>query len=120
MRLRRQRIATALKKQISNILQYELKDARLGFVTVMRVDLTADLRFAKVYFSVFGDENQQKATQQALESAKSFIRYLVGERIKLRFVPEIGFKLDHSPEYSIRIQEKIDELKQKDEHKKHY
>ena len=86
----------------------------------MRVDLTSDLRFARVHFSVLGEEKEQKATQQALESAKPFIRCLIGQRIKLRFVPEISFKLDRSVEYSIRIQEKIQRLKEQNEHKKNY
>ncbi len=115
MRLRHQRVIAALKKEISNIVHDELKDSRLGFVTIMRVDLTADLRYARVYFSVLGEEREQKATQEALESAKPFIRCLIAQRIKLRFVPEIIFKLDQSVEYSIRIQKELDKIKEQNE-----
>ena len=118
MGLRHEKVIVALKKEISNIVQYELKDSRLGFVTIMRVDLTPDLRYAKIYFSVLGQENQQKATQEALASAKPFIRRLIAQRIKLRFVPEITFKLDHSVEYSIRIQEELDKIKAERENTK--
>jgi len=112
MGLRHEKVVAALKREISNIVHNELKDSRLGFVTIMRVELTPDLRYARVYFSVLGEEKEQKATQEALESAKPFIRCLVAQRIKLRFVPEIRFKLDRSIEYSIRIQEELDKLKE--------
>ena len=112
MRLRHKRVIAVLKREISNIVHDELKDSRLGFITIMRVDLTADLRFARIYFSVLGQEKEQKATQEALRSAKPFIRYLIAQRIKLRFVPEITFKLDRSVEYSIQVQDKLDKIKQ--------
>ena len=120
MGLRHEKVIAALKREISNIVHDELKDSRLGFVTIMRVDLTSDLRYARIYFSVLGNEKEQKTTQEALESAKPFIRYLIAQRIKLRFVPEITFKLDRSVEYSIKIQEQLEKLKQKNEHKKTY
>ena len=112
MGLRHAKVITALKREISNIVHDELKDARLGFVTIMRVDLTVDLRYARVYYSVLGQEKEQKATKEALESAKPFIRYLIAQRIKLRFVPEISFKLDRSVEYSIRVQDELDRIKE--------
>jgi ribosome-binding factor A len=112
MGLRHQKVVAALKREISNIIHDELKDSRLGFVTVMRVDLTPDLRYAKIYFSVLGQEKQQKKTQEALQSAKPFIRRLVGQRVKLRFVPEITFKLDRSTEYSIKIEQALDRIKE--------
>jgi len=115
MGLRHQKVVAALKKEISNIVHNELKDSRLGFVTIMRVDLTADLRYARVYFSVLGEEKEQKSTQEALESAKPFIRCLIAQRINLRFVPEITFKLDQAVEYSIRIQKVIDKIKEQNE-----
>ena len=111
MGLRHERVIAALKKEISSIVHGELKDSRLGFVTIMRVDLTANLRYARVYFSVLGGEKEQKATQEALENAEPFIRCLIAQRINLRFAPEINFKIDHSVEYGVRIQEKLDKLK---------
>ena len=112
MGLRHQKVIATLKKEIGNIVHNELKDTRLGFVTIMRVDLTADLRYARVYYSVLGEEKEQKATKEVLESAKPFIRCLIAQRIKLRFVPEISFKLDRSVEYSIRIQQELDKIKE--------
>ena len=118
MGLRHEKVIATLKKEISNIIQYELKDSRLGFVTIMRVDLTPDLRYAKVYFSVLGQEKEQKLTKEALESAKPFIRCLIAQRIKLRFVPELSFRLDHSVEYSIRIQKELDQIKTEQKNQK--
>ena len=118
MGLRHEKVVAALKKEIGNIVHDELKDSRLGFVTIMRVDLTPDLRYAKIYFSVLGDEKQQKKTQEALESAKSFIRCLIADRVKLKFVPEINFKIDRSLEYTFRIEKKINKIKEQNERKK--
>ena len=112
MGLRHKRVEAILKREISNIVHDDLQDSRLGFITIMRVDLTADLRFARIYFSVLGGEKEQKATQEALRSAKSFIRCLIAQRIKLRFVPEITFRLDRSAEYSIEIEQRLDKIKQ--------
>lgn len=107
---RSDRVAQAIKKEVSLILHEELKDPRLGFVTVTRVDLTSDLRLAKIFFSVLGKDEDYRRTKKALASALGFIRKLVAERINLRFAPEIIFKEDRSAEYSIRIQELLDEV----------
>jgi len=109
---RRDKIKEALKKEISIIVHDELKDPRLGFVTITDVELTEDLRCAKVFFSVLGREQDYKKTKIALDSALGFIRRLVAQRIKLRFTPEIAFKEDRSSEYSIKIQEILQEIKE--------
>jgi len=108
---RHDRISAALRREIGNIIQHELKDPRLGFITVTRVELTQDLRYAKVFFSVLGREEEHEKTKEALDSALGFIRRLIAQRIRLRFAPEISFKEDRSIEYSIRIQEALDEVK---------
>jgi len=106
------RVSEALKREIGNIIHSELKDPRLGFITVTRVELTQDLRYAKVFFSVLGKEEEHKKSKEALDSALGFIRRLIAQRIRLRFVPEISFREDRSAEYSIRIQEALDEIKE--------
>ncbi|MDD4908493.1 MAG: 30S ribosome-binding factor RbfA, partial [Candidatus Omnitrophica bacterium] len=108
----------ALKKEIGSIIQTELKDPRLGFVTVMRVELSDDMRYGRVFFSVLGSAEEQKKSVEALESAAGFIRKLVAERIELRYVPELRYILDTSCEYSIHIQEELDKIKEEDEHRK--
>ena len=115
---RRERIEEAIKKEVSIILQEDLKDPRLGFTTITDVQLTADYRDAKIFFSVLGKDEDYKRTKMALKSALGFIRKLIGQRIKLRCVPEISFREDRSGEYSIRIQEVLEEIEQTDELKK--
>jgi ribosome-binding factor A len=115
---RQERVRQALKKEISNIIHDELKDPRLGFVTVTDVEITKDLRYAKVFFSVLGKERDYKKTKKALDSALGFIRRLIAQRIILRLTPEIIFKEDRSSEYSVRIQEVLEEIKETDESKK--
>ena len=115
---RTDRVAQTLKKEISNILHDELNDPRLGFVTITRVELTPDLCYARVFYSVLGEVQDYSRTREALDSALGFIRRLVGQRIRLRFIPEIIFKEDHSSEYSIRIEEMLGQIKKLDEPKK--
>lgn len=112
---RQDRVAQALKEEISSIIHDELKDPRLGFVTITGVQLSPDLRYAKIFFSVLGEEQDYKKTKAALDSALGFIRRLIAQRIKLRFTPEIIFRQDRSCEYSIRIQEVLNQIEAKHE-----
>lgn len=107
---RQEKVAKAIKQEVSIILHDELKDPRLGFVTVTGAEVTADLRQAKVFFSVLGQDEDYKKTKEALDSALGFIRRLIAQRIRLRFAPEIIFREDRSSEYSIHIQEVLDEI----------
>lgn len=107
---RQERVQEALKKEVSSIIHGELNDPRLGFITITRVEVSEDLRCAKVFFSVLGKDKEYKKAKQALDSALGFIRRLVAQRIRLRFAPEIIFKEDRSSQYSIRIQEVLNEI----------
>jgi ribosome-binding factor A len=109
---RSEKVAQEIKREVSVIVQEELHDPRLGFLTITRVDVTPDLRFARVFFSVYGDDETWKKTQAGLDHASGFIRRLIGERLGLRFVPEVAFRGDHSSEYSIVIEQEIDKIKQ--------
>ena len=120
---RHDKLTEAIKKEVSCILHDEIKDPRLGFVTITDVELSADMRKAKIFFSVLGKDEDCQKTQQALDSALGFIRRLVAERINLKFAPEIIFRQDRSIEYSIHIQQVLEEIKslkgeRKDEPKK--
>jgi ribosome-binding factor A len=112
--LRHDKVAEAIKQVVSVILHDNLKDPRMGFVTITGVELSQDYRHAKVLYSVLGKEDDYKKTADALESAIGFIRKLVSERINLKFAPEIIFRQDRSHEYSIRIQQVLDEIKAMD------
>lgn len=109
---RYEKVAEAIRQEVSSIIHDELKDPRLGFVTVTRVEMTPDLRFAKIFFSVLGSQEEQLNSKKALDSGIGFIRRLIAQRIQLRLAPEIMFKEDKSGEYSIRIQEVLDEIRQ--------
>lgn len=109
---RKERVQDAIQKEVSDILQNELKDPRLGFVTIMSVEVSQDLRYAKIFYSVLGKDEEKKKSKEALDSALGFIRRLIAERIQLRFAPEIVFKEDQSSEYSIRIEEVLNEIKE--------
>jgi len=115
---RHDKLTEAIKKEVSCILHDEIEDPRLGFVTITKVELTPNYRYAKVFFSVLGQEQDYKKTKEALDSALGFIRRLIAQRIRLRFAPEISFKQDKSSEYSFRIQEILEEIKKTDEPKK--
>ncbi|MGB9886351.1 MAG: 30S ribosome-binding factor RbfA [Moorellales bacterium] len=114
-RQRVQRVAEQIKKEIAAILKYEMKDPRLGFVSVTEVELSPDLRYAKVYVSVLGGEEARKESLEVLARATGFIRREIGERLSLRFVPEITFRFDPSIQRGVRIAEIINQLHREEE-----
>lgn len=111
---RKDRVTEAIRQEVSIIIHDELNDPRLGFVTITKVEMVPDLRYAKIFFSVLGQDEEHKKTKLALDSALGYIRKLISERINLRLAPEIAFEEDRSVEYSVRIQEILDEVKQLD------
>lgn len=102
--LRIEKLQELIKQEMSKMLLKELKDPRIGFVTVTDVEMTGDLREAKIYVSVMGGDDQVKSSLDGLNSALGFIRREIGQRIRLRFTPEISFALDTSLDYGDHIQ----------------
>jgi ribosome-binding factor A len=98
------RINQLIKEEVSTLLQRELKDPRLGFVTVTEVETAKDLRVAKVFVSVLGDARQWEGSLAALTSARGFVRNWLRQHLDLRITPEIDFRPDHSMEHAARIQ----------------
>ncbi|MBR2453268.1 MAG: 30S ribosome-binding factor RbfA [Clostridia bacterium] len=105
------RISEEVKRELSLIIR-ELKDPRLSkaVVSVINVNVTKDLKFAKAFISVLGNEDVQKGAMDALKSAAGFIRKEVGHRINLRSTPEFTFVLDNSIEYGAHINEVLKNL----------
>lgn len=103
MRVRAERMALQVKRDISEIIRSQVKDPRVGFITVTDVEVSNDLTHAKVFVSVFGSQEERRATMETLERATGFIRSEIGRRIRLRVTPELHFKLDESAEYGARI-----------------
>lgn len=108
---RREKVAEVLKRQISNIIQNELSDWRLGFITITRVNLSKDLKFAQIYFSILSGEEGKRKAIEGLNNAKSFIKRRLSEELNLRFTPQISFRLDPSIEYSIELQRELDKIR---------
>lgn len=108
---RPERVQEAIRQEMSRIVQNEIKDPRLGFLTITKVELTKDLRFARVYFSVLGERREKVKALKGLESAKGYIKGLLSDRIKLRFTPDIQFKIDDSFEHVKKIDDLLDRIK---------
>ncbi len=111
MSTRRQRqVAELIHQEISLLIQRQVRDPRLGFVTVTDVDVTQDLRQATIYVSVMGGDDEVKQTLAALESAAGFFRHELGDTLTLRFIPELLFRQDKSLEQGLHIDELLDSL----------
>ncbi len=109
---RADRIGEAIKRLVSELLSRRLKDARItGMVSVTDVEVSGDLRHAKVFVSVFGDEAVQKQTMEGLHSATGMVRSEIGKSLGLRFTPEIQFKQDQSIERGSRIAALLQQIK---------
>ena len=102
--LRIEKLQELIKQEMGKMLLKELKDPRIGFVTVTGVEMTGDLREAKIFVSVLGGAEQLKSSLEGLNSALGFIRREIGQRIRLRFTPEISFAPDTSLDYADHIQ----------------
>jgi ribosome-binding factor A len=109
-RIRTGRVAEQIKKELSQILQVEFKDPRIGFLTITGVEITNDLTQAKVFLSVLGSEEQREETLKALARGKGFLRSELGKKIRLRVVPELIFKFDNSIDYGSKIESLLAEL----------
>lgn len=105
------RVADVIQKEISQMLLESVKDPRIGFVTITRVEVSDDCRMAKIYFSVTGTVTDRESSIKGLESAKGFVRRELAKRIRMKYIPEIMFKFDPSIEYSIHISKVIQQTK---------
>ena len=109
------RINEEVKREISTIIRNEIKDPRLtAMVSVTDVKVTKDLRYAKVFVSIFGKDDEEKNnTFIAIKNASGYIRREIGQRINLRYNPQIIFELDDSINYGMHIEELIQKVKDK-------
>lgn len=109
---RRDRLADQIRNEVAEMIEGELKDPRIGFVTVTRVDLSADFSHARVLVSVLEDEPAHEETLAGLESAAGYIRHEVTQRLHLRRAPEISFVLDRGVEEAARIEQLLGRIRQ--------
>ena len=111
-RVRPERVAEQIRIEIAGILQRDLKDPRVGLATCTRVQISGDLKIAKIYVSVLGTSEEQERTMLVLQGASGFVRRLLGQRLSLRASPEVRFLFDPSVEYGIRLDRLIEETRQ--------
>lgn len=105
------RVAEALQEAVAEMVQRDIKDPRVGMVTITRATVSPDLRHARVYFSRFGSDDEVQRSLEGLRSAAGYIRSQVARRLQLRVAPEIRFEVDANIEYAARISELIDASK---------
>ena len=109
MAYRIERLNSLIRQEISQLLQRQVKDPRLGnFITVTEVSTTADLKYAKVFVSHLGSEKEKQETLSVLASASGFFRRELARRLKLRYTPELSFQWDNSIERGDRLLQLID------------
>lgn len=115
---RTNRISEEMRKEVSNIIQGELKDPRLPMlISITSLSVTKDLRYAKIFISILGNDDEKKNALVALKSAAGFIRREVGHRMQLRYTPEMHFELDNSIEQGVYITKLINDTIKNDENK---
>ena len=105
------RLAQELRQEIAVIIHQELKDPRLGFITITNVELSSDVSHAKVFFSCLGSEDDRQRSQDALDHSAHFVRGLIKKRFRLKVIPEIAFQYDETIERSIRLSETLEQLR---------
>jgi ribosome-binding factor A len=109
---RPQRLGLQIQQEISLMISRNIKDPRIGLVTITGVDMSPDLRHARVYVSVMGTEQQKEEGLQALNHAAGWIRHELGQRIRMRHLPEVVFRADTSLEYGEHIDSLLNKLKE--------
>ncbi len=111
---RSERVGDLIREEVADLIMYKLKDPRIGFVTVTGVEMTADLKLARVFVSVMKEE-EREVTLEILNASKNFIRSNLSKRLRMKFIPAIEFRLDTSIEYGFKIDKLLKEIQEKDE-----
>ena len=104
---RSDRVADQIQRELAGLIQLEVKDPRVGMVTITAVEVSKEFEYARIYFTVLGDEKARELTQQGLTRAAGFLRRELAHRLKLRFTPELQFVYDKSIDNAIKISELI-------------
>ena len=108
---RSQRVSQLIRKEVADIIMNDLKDSRLGFVTITDVNVSDDLKLARINYSVLKEEDRE-ATAEILESSKSHIRSELAQRMKMRFTPEVAFFFDEGPRHGDHINKLLREIRE--------
>ncbi|HIA28481.1 MAG TPA: 30S ribosome-binding factor RbfA [Planctomycetes bacterium] len=113
--VRKSRVASLLREEIARILQFEMRDPRLGFISVLSVEPTEDLKEAKVHVSTIGTDAQRRMMIRGLEAARGYIQMLLSKRVSFRETPYLKFVLDETIEKTMAIEEQIRLARDSDE-----
>ena len=108
--LRIEKLQELIKQEMSKSILQEIKDPRIGFVTVTDVKLSKDLSVAKIFVSIMGSDEQIKDTLEGLKSALGFLRHEIAKKVRMKYTPKIYFALDTSQNYSEHIQKLLLEI----------
>jgi ribosome-binding factor A len=108
---RSDRVGDLLVELIAELLRKEIRDPRLGAVTITAAKVTKDLRQARIYFSLLGRREDKQEAQAGLESATGFMRSKIGKQLNLRFVPTLEFFYDETPDEAQRIEDLLKQVK---------
>jgi ribosome-binding factor A len=100
---RSEQLEKSLKREINNIIYRKINDPRIKFVTITRIKVSSDLRYADIFVTILNDEAQQKKALKGLKTATKFIRGELGKDLKLRYVPNIKFKIDEDLEHQYKL-----------------
>jgi ribosome-binding factor A len=109
---RKKKLEELMKRIIGDTLLKDIKDPRIGFASVYRVDLSSDYSVADIYVSVIGDKKQKRKTLAGLDAAKGYIRYHIGKSVKLRNIPGLRFHIDDSIEEGMKLVDLIEDANQ--------
>ena len=110
MSRRTRQVGEFLREELTDIIRREVKDPRVGFFSVTEVEMTPDLRSARVFISVLGTDDERANTLTALRSAAKFIRFHLKPRLRMRQIPELEFRDDRSMEYAAGISQVLREI----------
>lgn len=111
------RVADEMREILAQLIRDEVKDPRVGFVSIVKVEVSGDLRHAKIFVSVLGDEQQKKGSLKGLTSAAGFLRSEVAKALQLRYTPELHFVLDESIERGQKIAQLLVEVQREQKEK---
>lgn len=114
---RQEKLGEAMASDLSELIRTRVKDPRIGFASITRVEVSGDLRHAKVFISVMGTPEEQAETMKGLKNASGYLRHELATRMTIRYMPEISFKLDTSIEEGARILGLISQVEQEDREK---
>jgi ribosome-binding factor A len=107
---RARRMGEQIQRELTELLRRDVKDERIGNVTITAVSVTGDLRTARVYYLVFGKDGPDPKVQRGLESAAGFLRNALSKSLMIRFTPTLSFELDTSIEHGVRLTQLIDSV----------